>query len=118
MRTLVAAGLVVTLTATAARAQAPGATPAPAPTPLRTKLTDEAIRQAVQQTLAEDKKGQQLAREGAYGGEKVENFSRQFSESKIPDCLHADALKFQPTFFGGLLAIPFWVAAAVRGKCR
>ncbi|GAB3443703.1 hypothetical protein NX773_03720 [Massilia solisilvae] len=117
MRAFVAASLILALTATTARAQAPATAPAPLP-PLRAKLTDEAIRQAVQQTLAEDKKGQQLAREGAYGGEKVENFSRQFSESKIPDCLHADALKFQPTFFGGLLAIPFWVAAAVRGKCR
>jgi hypothetical protein len=41
------------------------------------------------------------------------------SDAKTPDCLHADGLKFQPTFiFAGILALPFIGIAALRGKCK
>lgn len=41
-----------------------------------------------------------------------------FIEAKVPDCLHSDGLKRQPTFiFTGYLALPFIAVAGVRGKC-
>lgn len=41
-----------------------------------------------------------------------------FIEAKVPDCLHSDGLKRQPTFLlTGYLALPFIVVAKVRGKC-
>lgn len=41
-----------------------------------------------------------------------------FIEAKVPDCLHSEGLKRQPTFFlAGYLALPFIAVAKVRGKC-
>jgi hypothetical protein len=55
----------------------------------------------------------------AFSSTKVDTMTIAFREAKIPDCLHADGLKFQPTFiFTGLLALPFIPIAALRGKCH
>jgi hypothetical protein len=119
MRTIVAACLIVVLTMNTACAQAPSAARALPVTPLRSQLTSDVIKEAVKETLDSDKKEQKQALGTALGAEKYENFSRDFSEAKVPDCLHADGLKRQPTFFlGGLLALPFVLVAAVRGKCN
>jgi hypothetical protein len=106
--------LVVTmLVANLAAAAAP-----PAP-PLRERLTDKVIKEAVQQTLAEKRGVRQQGQGTVLDAEKYENFSREFSEAKVPGCLRPDGLKFQPTFiFSGLLAAPFVLVAAVRGKCH
>ncbi|HEX9174354.1 MAG TPA: hypothetical protein VF861_17020 [Telluria sp.] len=50
-------------------------------------------------------------------------FAQQFSEARVPDCLHGDALKRQPPRIGPigfsyLAAAPFVVLAKLRGKCN
>jgi hypothetical protein len=100
--------------------------PAP-PAPLLPRLTDEVIKDAVKQALAESG-GQKAPLDGrVLSGQKYEGFASKFSEAKVPDCLHPDALKLQPSAIetkgwvfgvGGILAAPFWLAAAARGKCR
>ncbi|MGV7211298.1 hypothetical protein ACLB1G_25960 [Oxalobacteraceae bacterium A2-2] len=52
-----------------------------------------------------------------------DRFTRQFASAKIPSCLHADGLKFQPTNIGpigvwGIYALPFIPIAYLRGKCN
>ncbi len=98
---------------------------APAPVaPLLPRLTDEAIRQAVREVLDETPKESALPYDtSTLRGSKYENFSRQFSEARVPDCLHSDGLKRQPTGIGpiavsGLLASPFVLVAKMRGKCN
>jgi hypothetical protein len=120
MRSLVAAFLIVSITCPSVSAQPTPVQARPsADTPLRARLTDEAIRDAVKQTLASEKQDAVMAPGTALSADpRYQQFGRQMSDAKIPDCLHGDALKFQPTFLGGLLAIPFWALAAVRGKCR
>jgi hypothetical protein len=118
MSRISAALLITALASTSAGAQAPAAGPRPAG-PLLPRLTDAAIKDAVRQTLAETKK-KSVQRDGVVlSGEKYENFARQVDDAKIPDCLHSQGLKFQPTFFlSGLLAAPFVLVAAARGKCH
>jgi hypothetical protein len=103
----------------------------PLPLPLSLRLSDEAIGKAVRETLAEQARGNGLRSEKALSGDAVRTFERAFSEAEKPDCLHPDAMKFQPHSLafklggqtygigvGGQLAIPFWIAAVVRGKCH
>ena len=41
-----------------------------------------------------------------------------FIEAKVPDCLHSEGLKRQPTFLlTGYVALPFIAVAKLRGKC-
>ncbi|MGZ5200996.1 MAG: hypothetical protein ACXWC4_14595 [Telluria sp.] len=120
MKFAVAACLIVTMTSLDARAQAPAHSESrpPPDTPLRARLTDEVIKDAVKQSLASEKQDAVMAPDKALSADRYRQFGREMSDAKIPDCLHGDALKFQPTLFGGLLAIPFWAIAAIRGKCR
>jgi hypothetical protein len=120
MRLLVAASLIVTFGSTSASAQNGQALAAPEqPVPLRARLTDQVIKEAVQKTLVGDKTETKHEQGTVLGAERYEQFSRQMSDAKIPDCLHTDGLKFQPTFiFGGILALPFIGLAALRGKCK
>jgi hypothetical protein len=119
MRTIVVACLISILTINSACAQTPRPGPALPSAPLRSQLTSDVIKDAVKETLDSDKKERKQALGTALGAEKYENFSRDFSDAKVPDCLHPDGLKRQPTFFlGGLLALPFVLVAAVRGKCN
>ncbi|MGJ7914128.1 hypothetical protein ACI48D_01425 [Massilia sp. LXY-6] len=103
----------------------------PAPPRLSLRLTDEVIGKAVKETLAEQAKGRGLGPEKTLSGDAYQKFERAFSEAEKPDCLHPDAMKFQPHSLafkiggqtygigvGGQLAIPFWIAAIVRGKCH
>jgi hypothetical protein len=91
-------------------------------------LTDAVIRKAVRETVAEDKEAVEGSpginrNAGALSAGKTETImSAAFDEAKVPDCLHGDALKNQPARIGfigfvGPYAIPWVIAAAVRGKC-
>ena len=91
----------------------------PAPPPLSLRLSDEVISKAVRETLAEHPGGPAPESGQVLSGDPYEKFSRGFSEARKPDCLHPDAMKFQPSgIFGGLYALPFWAAAVARGKCN
>jgi hypothetical protein len=118
MRFALSACLIVTMTNLGASAQTAAPGQAQSPAPLRARLTDEVITDAVKQTLASEQHETLIAAGQPLSAERYQKFGRQMSEARIPDCLHGDALKFQPTLFGGLLAIPFWAIAALRGKCR
>jgi hypothetical protein len=100
----------------------------PAP---RLRLTDEAISKAVHESLAESPRVMKEQSGKTLSGDPYQKFERGFSEARKPDCLHPDAMKFQPHSLSfkllgqdyvveatGKIAIPFWVAAIVRGKCN
>jgi hypothetical protein len=101
------------------------------PPPLSLRLTDEVISQAVRETLAEHPGHPKLQSGKALSGDPYEKFARGFSEAEKPGCLRPDAMKFQPHSVTvklggqdyvlaatGKLALPFWIAAIVRGKCN
>ncbi|MTV36788.1 hypothetical protein [Duganella radicis] len=109
-----------------------GAQPQPAgdlaqgASPAAPVLTDEIIRKAVRDTIAEDP-------HPAPAGDRQDGVLRAntaharmtaaFNDAKVPDCLHDDALKLQPAHIGpigvvGPLSLPWIIAAAVRGKCN
>lgn len=91
--------------------QQPGAT-------LRGRISDAAIRKAVKETLDTTWENPRRYENDTMSATPYETFGRDFSEAKVPDCLHADGLKRQPTFFlSGLLALPFVAVAKIRGKC-
>jgi hypothetical protein len=105
--------------------------PPAAQAPLSLRLSDEVIGKAVRETLAEQAAGNKPYAEKTLSGDAYRKFGRAFSEAEKPDCLHPDAMKFQPHSLsfklggqtygigvGGQLAIPFWLAAIVRGKCN
>jgi hypothetical protein len=86
-------------------------------------MTDPAIRKAVRDTLLEIKPGPLKADGQALRGDAVDKFSRQVDEAQVPSCWRSDAMKHQPPKIGpislaGLLALPFWGAAIVSGKCN
>ena len=93
-------------------------------------LTDQRIKDAVADTIAAapDKSSvapnqQATLRSEVLSADKYATFTKQFAHAKVPDCFGDDALKFQPPqigpiVFSGLLAIPFLVVAAARGKCK
>ncbi|CAH0235297.1 hypothetical protein SRABI118_02576 [Massilia sp. Bi118] len=99
---------------------------------LSLRLTDEVISKAVRETLAEQPAGPRIRSDKALSGDAYQKFEWAFSEAEKPGCLNPNALKFQPasTVIGGhggggwnvgvtgLLALPFWAAAVVRGKCK
>lgn len=86
---------------------------------VRSRLSEDAMRQAVRQTLAEQRQPARRDEGRVLRGDRYERFARQAEEATVPDCLHAEGLKRQPTFFlGGLLALPFVVVAKIRGKCQ
>jgi hypothetical protein len=116
--------------AVSARAEPPAEllAPLPAPAPdaqlpkpastLRSRISDESIRKAVKETIAESWENPRRHENDTISATAYETFGRDFSEAKVPDCLHADGLKRQPTFFlSGLLALPFVAVAKIRGKC-
>jgi hypothetical protein len=87
--------------------------------PLRARLTDELIGQAVRATLAAQPGPAASGADAALGAEPYREFARQMRDARVPDCLHKDGLKRQPTFFlRGWLALPFVAVAKLRGKCN
>jgi len=54
----------------------------------------------------------------AYSSIKSNIMTAAFIEAKVPDCLHSEGLKRQPTFLlKGALALSFVAIAKLRGKC-
>lgn len=105
----------------------PGKRAAPA-FQLKDALIEKAVRETIAESREQDKARPQAALSGGVlSGDKYQEFGRQFSQAQKPSCLGPDALKHQPTGFtykgwnfgvGGLLALPLWGAAIVRGKCN
>lgn len=90
-------------------------------------LTDEVIRKAVRETIAEDPQPAPLAGRQANAlraGEATSaRMSAAFEQAKVPSCLHDNALKLQPADVGpihvvGPYSLPWVISAALRGKCR
>jgi hypothetical protein len=97
------------------------------PQPKQPALTEEVIRKAVRETIAETPQPAAPAanpQAGAFSANPVAaRMSAAFEEAKVPDCLHPDALKLQPAHIGpvavvGPYSLPWVIAAAARGKCR
>ncbi|AQR72030.1 hypothetical protein BZG29_16585 [Janthinobacterium sp. LM6] len=111
-----------------AGAQTPEAAPAPGPGPAP-QMTQTMIREAVRAVLAEEAQARDALPQPAMqqvtirADRKYEQFAAAFAEAKVPDCLHADGLKRQPTGIGpigigGVYALPFVAIAKLRGKCN
>jgi hypothetical protein len=110
MRVFVLAALLTALASTAWASD---------PSPVRQRVDDEAIRKAVRETLAEKPDNPRLHEADTLRANRYDIFARQVEDATVPDCLHPDGLKRQPTFFlTGLLALPFVAVAKVRGKCQ
>jgi len=90
-----------------------------APLPLRARLDRDAIRAAIAATPAERDPYPRRHEADTLSVRPVEKFSKDFADARLPDCLHSDGLKNQPTFFmSGFLALPFIAVAKLRGVCR
>jgi hypothetical protein len=115
MRTLVLAALLTSVIHGACAAdQAP---------PHAARPDEEAIRKAIRETLDEKPDNPRLHEADTLRANRYDIFARRVDEATVPDCLHADGLKRQPTGIGpiqfsGLLALPFVAVAKVRGKCQ
>lgn len=127
MRRVLAAWLAASLSlqagSCAAQSAGDGAAPpasAPAPASARSALPDRAVIDAVVREIAAERPANARLHEAdTLRANQVDKFTRQVDEATVPDCLHADGLKRQPTFFlGGLLALPFVAVAKIRGKCQ
>lgn len=93
-----------------------GATPA---LPLRARLDKETIRAAIATLPAEHHPDPRRREAHALSATAYDTFSRDFAAARLPDCLHAEGLRNQPTFFlTGVLALPFIAVAKLRGVCR
>ncbi|WP_296945226.1 hypothetical protein [uncultured Massilia sp.] len=91
---------------------------------MRLRLSDDAIRTAVRETLADSPAPAPAGKESALRGETARYgaFARQVGEARTPSCWTPDGLKHQPprigpVALGGVLALPFLGAAILRGKC-
>lgn len=93
--------------------------PQTAQLPLRVRLDKDVIRAAIEATPAERDPYPRRYEADTLSVKPVEKFSKDFANARLPDCLHSDGLRNQPTFFlGGVLALPFIAVAALRGVCR
>ena len=91
-------------------------------------LSDEMIRKAVRDTIAEDPHPADTTTRtaGAFGTTSPtahDTMTAAFEQAKVPDCLHGDALKLQPAQIGpiavvGPYSLPWVIAAVIRGKCN
>lgn len=132
MRSLLACVLCFAL---AARAEAAPAVPAPPPAgpaaapraqalptnaiPLRARLDREAIRAAIAGLAVEKDPYPRRHAADTLSVTPYEGFSHDFARARLPDCLHAEGLRNQFTFFlSGVVALPFVAVAKLRGVCR
>ncbi|MYN18197.1 hypothetical protein GTP81_15705 [Rugamonas sp. FT107W] len=92
---------------------------APADAKAMEARVDPAMRKAIAEALAAEVPAQSLPRAApVFGSASSDIMTAAFNEAKVPDCLHSEGLKRQPTFFlGGFLALPFIPIAKLRGKC-
>lgn len=92
--------------------------PGTAHLPLRARLDRDAIRAAIMATPVERDPYPRRHEADTISGKPVEKFSKDFASARLPDCLHSDGLRNQPTFFmTGFLALPFIAVAKLRGVC-
>lgn len=79
----------------------------------------DAIRAAIRDTIAERPENPRLHEADTLRSTQYDIFARHVEEGAVPDCLHSDGLKRQPTFFlSGYLALPFIAVAKLRGVCK
>lgn len=117
---LAAAGVALTAVATAQELD-PMTEPKVQTAPVRPGglPSTDAIRAAIRDTIAERPENPRLHEADTLRSTQYELFSRHADEGTVPDCLHADGLKRQPTFFlSGVLALPFIAVAKIRGVCK
>ena len=83
---------------------------------------DPVAQKAVADTLAADPAPAQTPVQAgvvALNPVRQDVMTTAFNEAQVPDCLHADGLKRQPTFFlKGILQLPFIPIAYLRGVCK
>jgi len=116
MRPLLLSLLSISLAAQAA--QPPVAAPADGPS-LRARLDKETIRAAIAATPVESDPYPRRHEVDTISATPAQHFARDFAQARLPDCLHSEGLKNQPTFFfTGYLALPFIAVAKLRGVCR
>ena len=103
----------------AAAQEGPPAVPAAA-APRHDALPDkDTIRAAVRDVVAERPDNPRLHEADTLRANRYDTFARKFDEAAVPDCLHSDGLKRQPTFFlSGIYALPFVAIAKLRGVCN
>jgi hypothetical protein len=92
------------------------------------KYDARATRIAIREIVAESSANEEAAAAQRFSAgprreQKYEQFARDFDEAEVPGCLGPNALKHQPPKIGpiglgGILALPFLVVAAARGKCK
>jgi len=118
MRRLLLCLLSLSLPVCAEPVTAPSRPPSK-PAPLRARLDKDTIRAAIEAVPAEKDTGSRRNEADALSATPYEHFSKDFAGARVPDCLHSEGLKRQPTFFlGGVLALPFIAVAKLRGVCR
>jgi len=88
----------------------------------------DAIKTAVRDTIDADMKDTKAEpdrrhEQDTLRADRYTQFGNDFDEARVPDCLHSDGLKRQPTGYGifqlgGLLRLPFVLVAKLRGKCN
>ncbi|MBD8530236.1 MULTISPECIES: hypothetical protein [unclassified Massilia] len=87
--------------------------------PLRARLDKDVIRAALKDLPAEPAPDGRRFGAATPSPTPGKQFATDFANARLPDCLHADGLKHQPTFFlGGVLALPFIAVAKLRGVCH
>lgn len=91
--------------------------------PLRARLDRDAIRAAIaglpDETEPDPRRYVAGAISDTISATPYHTFSQDFAKARLPDCLHSEGLKNQPTFFlSGVLALPFIGVAKLRGVCR
>lgn len=125
LRRLLASVLAASLSAQASASDRPAPSAAAAVPPAQQQQqrsgrpSDEAIRAAVRATLAERPGNPRLHEADTLRANRYDAFARQVEDATVPDCLHADGLKRQPTFFlTGVLALSFIPIAWLRGECQ
>jgi hypothetical protein len=102
----------------AATAQA-GKPPDAGALPLRARLDRGAIRAAIATLPRATDPYPRRHEADTISATPYESFSKDFASARLPDCLHSEGLRNQPTFFlSGVLALPFIAVAKLRGVCR
>jgi hypothetical protein len=87
--------------------------------PLRARLDKETIRAAIGDTPPGKEANPRRPEADTLSARPYDKFSKEFAGARLPDCLHSEGLKYQPTFFlSGVLALPFVAVARLRGVCR
>lgn len=123
MKALAPAALLLVAVASAQDLLSPAAPAKTAQPGLDLDMSAPAIRKAVRDTLAEHP-ATPLKHDGqVLSADPYTGFARKMDEARVPSCWGPDAMKHQPPqigpiAIGGLLALPFWGLAIVRGKCN